>query len=364
MSEKYSRVGQIIRMAEISALVLYWVSSLAAQGVINNPSVPVAKKPTRSLELLEVLRIKDTGDKFYLSGSPGGFASLGMDANGQIFIQSGKDQILKFTPEGNFIRNIIRGGQGPGEVSQYFSFLVGDADVFIIDFGQYRIIRLTTDGQLVAQWRPSRAYNDFIGILKDGLIFSRSNYPPPEERKGKLMDVPSEVLRVSLDGSEEKLIHTYPVLRFLAQGAAAAWAPFHAALSEDGKYLFVNHTAEYEISMLDLSTGKTVRTFKRKYRRIEHIPYRGEAEFNTKYGFKRTYEADIDGLCVFGDQLWVKTSTEDKEKGTLYDVYSYDGVYRDAFVLKKNVISIQRGCLLAWETDEEGIHSVVVHKPK
>jgi len=349
---------------EISVLVLFWVSSLAAQGIVSNPSEPVGKKPNRALELHEVLRIKDTGDKFYFSGSPGGFASLGLDANGHVFVQSGKDQILKFTPEGNFLRNIVRGGQGPGEVSQYFSFLVGDEDVFIIDYGQDRIIRMTTDGKLIAQWRPSSAYNEFIGILKDGLIFSRSNYPPPEDRKGKLMDVPSEVLRVSLNGAEETLIHTYPVLRFLAQGAAAAWAPFHAALSDDGKYLFVNHTAEYEISMLDLNTGKTVRTFKRKYKRIEHVPYRGEAEFKKKYGFKRPYEADINGLYVFGDLLWVKTSTEDKEKGTLYDAYSYDGIYRDAFVLKKNMVSIQRGYLLSWETDEEGIHAVVVYKPK
>jgi hypothetical protein len=364
MSEKCSRLEQIIKMAEVSFLVLFWVSSLAAQEVINNPSKPAGKKPNRSLELLEVLRIKDTGDKFYFSGSPGGFASLGMDAKGNIYVQSGKDQILKFTPEGSFIKNIVRGGQGPGEVSQYFSFLVGDEDIFIIDYGQDRIIRLATDGRFIHQWRPLHFYNDFLGILKDGLIFSRSNYPPLEERKGKLMDVSHEVLQVSFDGLKEDSVHTYPVLRFLGQGYAASWAPFHAALSNEGRFLFVNHTAEYEISMLNLSTGKIVRTFKRKYRRIEHVPYRGEAEFNKKYGFKKPYEQDINGLYVFGDQLWVKTSTEDKGKGALYDVYSDDGVYRDAFVLKKNMVSIQHGCLLAWETDEEGIDSVVVYKPK
>ena len=364
MSEKCSRREQILKLAGVSFLALFWVSSLAAQGVINNPSKPVGKKPNRSLELLEVLRIKDRGDKFYFSGSPGGFASLGMDAQGNIYVQSGKDQILKFTPEGSFIKNIVRGGQGPGEVSQYFSFLVGDEDIFIIDHGQDRIIRLATDGRFIHQWRPSRAYNGFIGILNDGLIFSRTNYPPFEERKGKLMDVPHEILRVSLDGSEEELVHTYPVLEFLGQGYAASWAPFHAALSDDGRYLFVNNTPEYEISMLDLDTGKIARVFTRKYKRIEHTPRRGEAEFNKKYGFKRPYEADIKGLYVFGGQLWVKTSTEDKEKGALYDVYSHDGVYQDAFVLKKNMVSIQRGCLLALETDEEGIHSVVVYKPK
>jgi hypothetical protein len=352
------------RMAKVFFLTLFWISSLSAQENINNPAKPVAKSPNRPLELLEVLRIKDTGDEFYFSGSPGGLSSLGMDADGQIYAQSGKDQILKFTPEGRFIKNIVHGGQGPGEVSQYFSFLVGDEDVFIMDFGQSRFIRLSPDGKLIVQWRPLRAYNDFLGVQKEGLIFSRGNYPPGEERKGKLMDVPHEILRVSLDGSEEELVHTFPVLRFLGQGYAASWAPFHAALSDDGGYLFVNHTTEYEISVLDLGTGKIVRVFKRKYKRVEHVLRRGEEKFNRKYNFKRPYETDINGLYVLGDQLWVKTSTEDKEKGTLYDVYSFDGVYRDAFFLKKDILSIQRGNLLTWEMDKEGNLSVVVFRPK
>jgi hypothetical protein len=209
-----------------------------------------------------------------------------------------------------------------------------------------------------------RAYSDFIGILKDGLIFSRTNYPPFEERKGKLMDVPHEILHVTLDGSKERLLRIYPVLEFLGQGYMASWAPFHAALSDDGRYLFVNNTAEYEISVLDLDTGKLATAFTRKYKRIEHVPFKGEAEFNKKYNFKKPYETDIKGLYVFGDQLWVKTSTEDKGKGALYDVYSYGGVYQDAFFLNKYVVSLQRGYLLTWEVDLDGIHSVVIYKPK
>jgi hypothetical protein len=364
MREKCSLQTWSVTMMAVAFLSLVWVIHSSAQEVIKNPMMPPGKSPARPLELLEVLRITDKGDEFYFNSSPGGFASLGMDADGHIYAQSGKDQILKFSSEGTFIKNIVRGGQGPGEVSQYFSFLVGDEEIFVIDYGQARIIRLSSDGQLINQWKTLRAYNDFIGILNDGLIFSRANYPPFGERTGKLMDVPHEILRVPLDGSEEKLVHTYPVLQFLGQGYMATWAPFHAALSDDGRYLFVNHTPEYEISILDQSIGKIIRTFKRKYKRIEHVPHRGEAEFFKKHNFKRAYETDIKGLFIFGDRLWVKTSTEDKEKGALFDVYSFDGIYRGAFFMKKNIISIQRGCLLAWEMDEEGSLSVVVSRPK
>jgi hypothetical protein len=345
-------------------LALLWTSTLSAQDVVRNPSRPIAKGAPKQLALDEILRIRDQGEKYYFRSSPGGFASLGMDARGNIFVQSGGDQILKFAPGGDFLKNIVRGGQGPGEVSPYFNFLVGKDDIFIIDYGQERIIRISTDGILIHQWRPLQAYNDFFGILKDGLIFCRTNDPPLEERKGKLTDVPHQILRVSLDGTEEQLVRTYPVLEFLGPGYAASWAPFHAALSDDGRYAFVNHTTEYEVSVLDLVTGKTVRVFDRDYRRVKHVPLRGEAEFNRKYNFRKPYETDINGLFVFGDRLWVKTSTEDKESGALYDVYSFDGIYRDAFLLKENVLCIQRGQLLTWESDEDGINSVVIYRPR
>jgi len=175
------------------------------------------------------------------------------------------------------------------------------------------------------------------------------------------MDIPHEILLVSKDGSEEKLVHTYSVLRFLAQNAAAFWAPFRAALSDDGRFLFVNHTAEYGISVLDLETGKIVRNFGRKYPRIKHYSDPREALFFKQFNFKRPYEADIAGLYVFDNRLWVRTSTADKEKGTLFDVFNFDGTYLDAFVLKNNMTAVRNGRLMVWETDADGYLSFVIY---
>lgn len=344
-------------MRKIKYLLLFCFLSffsMQAQQVIENPKKPLARNPGRILGLREILRVTDKGDQYYFQASPSGLFGEGIDSDGFLYIQNGKDQILKFTPTGKFLKNIIRGGQGPGEVSPYFTFLVRGKDVFIIDFGQYRMIRITADGELVHQWTVRRPYYDFLGILADYLLFSRANYPPLKERKGKLMDIPHEILLVSKDGSEEKLVHTFSVLRFLAQNATANWAPFHAALSDDGRFLFVNHTAEYGISVLDLETGKIVRNFGRKYPRIKHYSDPREAQFFKEFNFKRPYEADILDLYVFNNRLWVKTSTVDKEKGTLFDVFNFDGTYLDAFILKKNFIAVRNGRLMVWETDADG----------
>lgn len=334
---------------------------LKAQQVIENPSKPLSKNAGRVLGLKEILRIKDQGGQFYFRTSPGGFSAMGIDTDGFIYIKNDKDQILKFDPRGEFLKNIIRAGQGPGEVSPYFKFIIAGKEVFVLDFDQNRIIRLSTEGELIHQWTTRSSYDDFLGITNNYLVFSRAKYPPLEERKGKLVEIPYEVILVPKDGSEERLIFTFSVLRFLAPDGAATWAPFHAALSDDGRLLFVNHTAEYEITVLELETAKIVRKFKRKYPRVKYASRSpGERQFFRKYNFKRPYEADIAGLHVFNDRLWVKTSKKDKEKGSLFDVFSFDGAYLDAFFIPKNMVAVRNGRLFIWETDPEGYLSLLI----
>lgn len=353
----------IFNKRSIGFLLIFYVFGhwLQAQPVIENPSKPPSKNAGRILALKEILRITDQGGQFYFRSVPGGFTGVGIDTDGFIYVQNDRDQILRFNPRGEFLRNIIRGGQGPGEVSPYFKFLITGKEVFVLDFDQNRVIRMSTEGELIHQWVTRSSYNDFLGITGNYLVFSRAKYPPLEERKGKLMDIPYEVILVPKDGSEERLVYSFSVLRFLAPNAAAFWAPFHAALSDDGRLLFVNHTAEYEISVLDLETGKIVRKFKRKYPRVKYVSRSpGERQFFKRYNFKRTYEADISGLYVFNDRLWVKTSTRDKEKGSLFDVFSFDGAYLDSFFLQKNMVAVRNGRLFIWEIDQQGYLSLLI----
>jgi len=46
------------------------------------------------------------------------------------------------------------------------------------------------------------------------------------------------------------------------------------------------------------------------------------------------YLTDIQNLFVYRDNLWVMTSTKDKEKGTLIDVYNFEGKYIDSYYMK------------------------------
>ena len=43
----------------------------------------------------------------------------------------------------------------------------------------------------------------------------------------------------------------------------------------------------------------------------------------------------INYLFPINDVLWVKTSSSNKEKGTLYDVFTKEGKYNDSFYIKE-----------------------------
>jgi hypothetical protein len=95
------------------------------------------------------------------------------------------------------------------------------------------------------------------------------------------------------------------------------------------------------MKLYDLEKNQVVRIFKRKYKRVETPPEiqkqgGGYVMLNNQKFTKppQKYMNDITNLFVFKDKLWVLTSTKDKNKGILIDVYDFEGKYVDNFYLK------------------------------
>lgn len=102
-------------MRKISFLIFatfVFSSILFTQTIIENPEKPLSKNAGRVLKLQEVLRITDESGDFYFK-YPRDFM---VAYDGSIFFRD-DEQILKFSPEGNFISNFFKKGQGPGEIS-------------------------------------------------------------------------------------------------------------------------------------------------------------------------------------------------------------------------------------------------------
>lgn len=102
----------------------------------------------------------------------------------------------------------------------------------------------------------------------------------------------------------------------------------------------VSHTQEYAIKILDLKEGRVERIFRRNYKRIKAPEKVGEKKPRVTIDNKtytappQKYQEDIKNLFVQDDQLWVMTSTVNKRRGVLIDVFDREGRYVDNFFLR------------------------------
>jgi hypothetical protein len=336
-------------------------SPRAAQNIIDNPAKPLAKDAGRVLKLAEVWRITDDGGEFFFKYPH----NLQIAEDGTIFLAEG-EQFLKFAADGNFLKNLYKKGQGPGEIGREFTYFVRGSDVFVRDMNSQRFWRTDLNG--VFQEQIDLIYKDyrgFLGVLPDGFLFLKSVWPPFEERTGKLMEVLETVVLVARDGSERRAIATFRPRMFLAPQAGMGWDSSVTTLSSDGRLLYAYHGRDYFIEVIDLNSGATVRRFTRAYPKILHIEDNWEPDFRKKYGSPRIeHEPDIRALYLVGDRLWVETSTDDKTRGRLIDVFDKDGRFVDSFFLGagKTLMAIQEDTIFCQEKSEDETITIVKYR--
>ena len=72
--------------------------------------------------------------------------------------------------------------------------------------------------------------------------------------------------------------------------------------------------------------ARCFKRFSRAYPKVPHVEERLGARFSQKNGSpKIEFESDVNDLFPVADRLWVVTSTDDKAKGRLIDVFDKDG---------------------------------------
>jgi hypothetical protein len=217
------------------------------------------------------------------------------------------------------------------------------------------------DGQFLREIKPEQQSGlRLVGQYKDALIFSTYDFPEPEERKG-MMRVNHHILLIDKASGEEKEMGSFPVLWHVSQFRGVSYAPFRVLPDAEGGMLFINDSAEYIIKVMDTSTGKILRMIRRKYKRVR-APKRPTLPGDTLP--EREYAYDIVYMLWDEGKLWVRTSTEDKDKGVLFDVISPEGEYLDSFYvpMKDSIMYVQGDTVFARSQDEDGLYSVVQYR--
>jgi hypothetical protein len=328
------RAAAVLRVSAAAAILCSLFAAPAAlipsQTVVENPAKPAAKDAGRALSLSEVWRVSDEGGEFYFKIP----SNLRFSDDGTIFLAEA-GQLLKFSADGKFLENLYKKGQGPGEIEDFFVYDLYDRQLFIQDINSRRFWRADLDGVFQEHISlSSKDFRSFLGVLPDTFLFVKTTLHPPAEKTGGLMETPETVVSHARDGSYLRDIVTFKRQMFLAPGLARLWDFSIITLSPDRKLLYAFHGRAYLVDVIDIASGATIKRFRRLYPKVPYAERGWEPNFRKKYGApKIEFEIDIINLHPAGEHLWVETSTNDKTKGKLFDVFDEEGRFVDSFHL-------------------------------
>ncbi len=313
---------------------------LSGQGtapvMIENSSKPAARNADRILELKEVMRIKEEGGEFYFK-SPR--MQVGPDSS--VFVWD-EEQLLKFDPKGKFVRNFFHKGQGPGEFLHLAGFFILNPGLMIQGNNPRKLTRFSDDGVLMKETPFSSPVGWLRPVGKSGDAFI---FTVADNALALFKGATSGVVTVSTHvfvwteqraTLEKKGSFSGDVFVIKTPGAMLWITPLIVASPQRGR-LALAHEQKYQVKILEIETGKIIRSFRRDYDSIKFDPPKTGFVINgVDYGHPpKKLVSDIEDFFPVGEVLWVVTSTRDKNDNPLIDVFDSQGIYQDRFYIRR-----------------------------
>lgn len=326
-----------IRFKLVSTVLFFIFAFLVAaysQTIIENPAKAEKPKSGRVVELREFMRITEESQEFYFKYPH----SIKVGPDGSIFVQD-QNEFLQFDKDGKFIRNFFKKGQGPNEMESMGQYQIAKDCLIVHCNLPNKVLWFDYTGQVIKEMMIHEMRLDFQFLYKDIYYFFRYGFPKFEKRE-EIFDLNYELVSLFADGKDLKTLMSFPTLYYAySEKGAGAIIPIAKLVSApfQGRFLFISHTSEYLIKVFDSEANQLVRSFGRKYQRANWDKNRkrsgvmiGNKPINPP---SQKYENDIRELWVHGDKLWVVTSTFEKDKGFLIDVFDINGKFLDSFFL-------------------------------
>lgn len=351
-------------------ILAVFASGLSAQDIIENPEKPPSQNAGRILQLTEVMRITDEKGPFYFK-QPG---DLRISADGSIYYGDWDEFLYKFDATGKFLKNLIKKGEGPGEVREFGEFLLVENKIILLDTMSNKILRMDFAGTLLDEFGLGQKRFSRLIAFYDNRYYLVDYVRKDFERKSGLKEIGHELYAVSRKGEKTKTPWGFPTLeayffgeRYVSSGTITS---IQKAQAQE-RFVYLSSTQDYLVKLLDLEKMDIVRVFRRTYKPVKFEPAAREKQWYRERGFPDRYN-DVQKLLVHGDHLWVLTSTIEKDRGILTDVFDREGKYVDCFYLplprlKQNWVgyppmAIRDSFLYTVEWDKEGNIFIVQYK--
>jgi len=323
----------MIRCPLIFLALAFLSSTAAAQAVIENPAKPSSGNAGRVVILKEEMRIEDTGEGFYFKNP----FTIRVSPKGDIFVYDGQEQALQFDPQGRFVRNLFKKGQGPGELNGLLDIWATRDNLYLLGFPP-KILVFDYAGNLDRELGLRElGWGRFILAHTEGFLIHKPGRPDPSAGAG-LMDIPQNIVEIAPDGATAKTIGSFPIRGFVQvyEGGAMGTTTWNQlqAVSLDGNTLILNYTPEYLVEEFVRDKGAVVRRFRRPYARVKRSGGGGVSGSGGSGPPPPEFDADIVALHVVDGKIWVQTSTVVEGKGILFDVFDPEGRYVDNFFIQ------------------------------
>jgi hypothetical protein len=313
------------------SILLIAVAAFSAQDIIENPAKPPSRNAGRVLQLTEVLRITDDKGPFYFK-QPG---DLRISPDGSIFYGDWDEFLYKFDAKGKFLKNLVRKGEGPGEVRDFGEFLLEKDRIILLDTMPNKIITMDLDGKLIDEFSlGQKRFPKLIAFYNNKYFLTDYNRKDFERRSG-LKETGHDLYVVSRKGEATKTPWSFPTMEayfFGGRTVSSGTVTWIQKAQAQERFVYLSSTQDYLVKLLDLEKTEIVRTFRRAYTPVKFEPPAREKQWYRERGYPDRYN-DIQKLLVHGDHLWVLTSTIEKDRGILTDVFDREGKYIDCFYL-------------------------------
>jgi hypothetical protein len=364
--------GRFLGKAGVGCFSLFLAALGTAQQVIENPAKPASLKAGRVVSLKEVARTTDAKGNF-LFVQP--FNVL-TGPDGSVYVQEYK-QLLKFDAQGRFVKNLLKRGQGPGELDDNLTdVIVREKDIILWSSNNYKLIRLDLDGRLIEDKKLVQGFlGSLLGAFGGRYFFLRYEMDAAKSRPriNGIFETPRRLVIVPENGEAlptPVLMPMTEAYHFGPRSSSSSTISRAMPVAAGERTVFLFHSPDYLIKLLDLETGAVVRSFRREYDRVKYgvkAPPGYPAELIPKF------HNDLCRLLWRDDRLWAVTSTFEKTKGILVDVFSRDGRYLDNFYLpifkvRRNnpqyyaPMAVWENFLYLLEADEDDIISLIKYE--
>jgi hypothetical protein len=314
----------------LAILFIFWFQVVTSQGqtIIENPEKPLNKNAGRVIHLKEILRIKDEGKDFYFKIP----WQIDIAPEGSIFVKDGV-KLYKFNASGNFEKNIVKIGQGPGEMTtELTDFIVVEDEIILLCGSMNKLIKTDLNGEWIEEFFPKhKRALDLLAYYSNKyflLDFRRKSF----ERKEGIQDFNQSLYIMDEDENITLTPFSFPIKQSIniriREGSRPAISSIYVTRLYRSKacqqYIYLAHTQDYLIKQLDLEKFQISRIFRRKYPRARF-------QADKRRPFK--HYNDVYRLLIHKSNVWALTSTFDEKKGILVDVFNEEGKYLDNFFL-------------------------------